>query len=86
MAKGRTGSGKRSKPSVEYNLEKEPLKTGIVVPSSDLRERISAGGGQWGARRRMAGLLAVLLMLIIVALGIVVAFDLSDFWTALFGE
>ena len=80
------GSGKPRKASVEYNLEKDPLQTGLEVSSVDLRERVAGSGGPWAARRRMAGLLMVMITLIILGVGLWAAIYLQDFWTAFFAE
>ncbi len=86
MAKQPQKSGKHPKASVEYNLEKDPLQTGIEVPATGLRERVAGDADQWGVRRRMAGILALVFMLIIVGIGIWAAVALDDLWSAIFGE
>ncbi|MEX1095020.1 MAG: hypothetical protein WED34_03165 [Planctomycetales bacterium] len=69
------------RPSVEYNLEKAPLQTGNLAPRTDLRGKAALAPGEWTARRRMAGWLAVIIMAIVLAIGAIVIFDLHR-WLA----
>jgi hypothetical protein len=77
---------KHQKPSVEYNLEKDPLQTGDLVPSVDLRERVAMGDDTWTGHRRSAGMFALFFMLLLVALGMVVIAYVEGFFEQLFGQ
>jgi len=78
MAKQQQRSAKPRKASVDYNLEKPPLQTGVEVSAIGLREKVAGDTGEWGSRRRSAGILAALFFVIIVGIGITAASYLDD--------
>ena len=49
---------------VEYNLEKEPLRTGKTVPSTTWRERAVMGLGGWGYRSLVILFWIVLILIV----------------------
>lgn len=46
--------GPRRRPSVEHNLEKDPLRTG-EAGSADLRSEVASRGGSWRTADRFFG-------------------------------
>jgi hypothetical protein len=58
----------------EYNLEKEPLRTGNKEPRTSLRETAAMGGDQHTADTRMHGWLSAWMMLLIVILAVVAGY------------
>ena len=62
------GTGGR-KARTEYNLEKPPLQTGDTTPEVSLRTRAAMGGDFWTVPRRVAGIVALIVMVIFLVAG-----------------
>lgn len=62
----------RRKKMAEHNLEKPPLQTGETVSDVGAREEVAFKPDEWTMRRRIAGKLGVLFMLLILLIGFVV--------------
>lgn len=63
-----SGSGSRRRPT-EFNLEKPPLRTGEPLPDVSLRTRAAMGADFWAVIRRMAALVALIVVAIYLLMG-----------------
>ena len=72
----------RHKRLLEHHLEKEPLRTGEQYGDVAAREKVALAGDTWTVRRRAAGWLYVVLVLLILLMGGLVLWLFSGVWRA----
>jgi hypothetical protein len=82
MAKRRKGRGgsqdSLAHTSTRYNLEREPLQSDRSIPSMPMPT--DRTGWDWVRRRRMAGSLGVLFIILILLIGALTLVYFDDLW------
>ena len=84
--KGGGGSRDSAKRRIEYNLEKDPLRTGRAERGIDFRSQVAMGDTLRTANRRMGGWMFVILVSLMLFIGCVVVYYMRDIMLAIYGD
>ena len=78
----RDEAARKHKELLESHLEKDPLRAGSHPETLSHREKIAFGPDNWTARREMAGILYVFLIVLVLAMGAAVLWLFYRPWQA----